>query len=123
MKKTYPDSIHFLWFYGLLFINNYFRYNIPQIGRNDPCLASPRLNQLLVGTAKKLNIPFHVDVATRTFSDHNVAYQENPRMEATFMFVARSYTHSINEVADMANAERAVNVLHQAIAEMAGWDD
>ena len=85
--------------------------------------ASERLNKLLIGTAKKLNIPFNVDVATSCFSDHNIAYQENPEMESTFMFVARRYSHSLTEVADMTNAERAVNVLCQAITEMDKWDE
>jgi putative aminopeptidase FrvX len=85
--------------------------------------ASPRLNQLLTDAARKLNVTFHVDVATRTFSDHNIAYVENPAMESTFMFMARRYGHSPCEVSDMSNAERAVDVLCQAIADMDGWDE
>ena len=85
--------------------------------------ASPRLNQLLMGTAKKLDIPFYVDVATRTFSDHSIAYEANPEMESTLMFVARRYGHSPYEVADLSNAERSVEVLCQAIAEMDSWDN
>lgn len=85
--------------------------------------ASPRLNQLLMETANKLNIPFNVDVATRTFSDHSIAYEANPEMESTLMFVARRYGHSPNEVADLSNAERAVDVLCQAIADMDSWDE
>lgn len=85
--------------------------------------ASERLNKLLIDAAKKLNIPFHVDVATNCFSDHNVAYDVNPEMDSTFMFVARRYTHSLTEVADMTNAERAMNVLCQAIADMDSWDE
>jgi len=85
--------------------------------------ASPRLNKLLIDTAKKLNIPFHVDVATRTFADHSIAYDENPEMDSTIMSVARRYCHSPSEVADMSNAERAVDVLCQAIADMGHWDE
>ena len=85
--------------------------------------ASQRLNELLKNTAKKLDIPFNEDASTNVFSAHNVAYQENPRMEATFMFVARRYTHSINKVADMTNAERAVDVLCQVITEMDSWEE
>lgn len=86
--------------------------------------ASPRLNQLLVDSAKKLNIPFHVDVSTGIYSDHNIAYEVNPAIESTFMFVAaRRYSHSPNEVADLSNAERAVDVLCQAIADMDNWDE
>lgn len=85
--------------------------------------ASPRLNQLLMDAAKKLNTPFHVDVATRTFSDHNIAYDANPEMASTIMLVARRYGHSPNEVADLSNAERAVDVLCQAIADMDNWDE
>lgn len=84
--------------------------------------ASERLNKLLVDTAKKLNTPFHVDAHTSVFSDHNIACNENPEMDSTFMFVARRYTHSLTEVADMTNAERAVNVLCQAITGMDSWD-
>ena len=70
--------------------------------------ASPRLNKLLIDAAGKLDIPFHVDVATRIFSDHNIASEVNPQMDSTFMFVAaRRYSHSPIEVADMKNAERA----------------
>jgi len=48
----------------------------------------------------------------------------NPGIESTFMFVAaRRYSHSPNEVADMSNAERAVDVLCQAIADMDNWDE
>ena len=83
--------------------------------------ASPRLNQLLMEAAKKLDIPFNVDVATRTFSDHSIAYEVNPAMESTFMFVARRYGHSPCEVADLSNAERSVEVLCQAIADMDSW--
>jgi len=85
--------------------------------------ASERLNKLLIGTAKKLDIPFNVDVATNCFSDHNIAYDINPEMDSTFMFVARRYSHSLTEVADMTNAERAVNVLCQAITELDKWDE
>lgn len=85
--------------------------------------ASPRLNKLLVDTAKKLDIPFNVDVSTSVFSDQNIAYDENPEMDSTFMFVARRYTHSLTEVADMTNAERAVNILCRAITEMDKWDE
>jgi len=85
--------------------------------------ASPRLNKLLVDTAKKLNIPFNVDVSTRTFADHSIAYDENPEMDSTFMFVARRYTHSPQEVVDITNAERAVDVLCQAIADLDRWDE
>ncbi len=86
--------------------------------------ASPRLNQLLTDAAKKLNIPFHVDVSTGIWSDHNIAYEVNPDIESTFMFVAaRRYSHSPTEVADLNNAERAVAVLHQAIADMDNWGE
>ncbi len=85
--------------------------------------ASPRLNQLLIEAAEKLNFTFHVDVATRTFSDHNIAYEANPEMESTLMFVARRYGHSPNEVADLSNAARAVDVLYQAITDMDSWDE
>ena len=85
--------------------------------------ASPRLNQLLMDAAKKLDIPFHVDVSTGIWSDHTIAYEENPDIESTFMFVAaRRYSHSPTEVADLSNAGRAVEVLHQAIADMDSWD-
>jgi len=85
--------------------------------------ASPRLNQLLMDAAKKQNIPFHLDVSTGIFSDHTIAYETNPGVESTFMFVAaRRYSHSPTEVADMTNAERAVDVLCQALAEMDSWD-
>ncbi|MFQ5997157.1 MAG: M42 family metallopeptidase [Dehalococcoidales bacterium] len=84
--------------------------------------ASPRLNQLLLDAAKKLNVPFHVDVATRTFSDHSIAYEANPEMDSTIMLAARRYGHSPNEVADLSNAKRAVDVLCQAIADMDNWD-
>ena len=85
--------------------------------------ASPRLNQLLIEAANKLNVPFHLDVATRTFSDHSLAYEANPEMESTMMFVARRYGHSPNEVADLSNAERSVDVLYQAITDMDRWDE
>ena len=85
--------------------------------------ASPRLNQLLMENAKKLNLPFQVDVATRTFSDHSIAYESNPEMESTLLFVARRYGHSPNEVADLSNAERAVGLLCQAIADTDKWDE
>ncbi|NQT05497.1 MAG: M20/M25/M40 family metallo-hydrolase [Dehalococcoidia bacterium] len=86
--------------------------------------ASPRLNQLLMDAAKKLNIPFHVDVSTGIWSDHNIAYEVNPDIESTFMFVAaRRYSHSPTEVADLSNAERAVDVLYQAIADMGSWNE
>ena len=86
--------------------------------------ASPRLNQLLIDAARKKDIPFHVDVSTGIFSDHNSAYEVNPDIESTFMFVAaRRYSHSPTEVADLSNAERAVDVLHQAIADMDSWDE
>ena len=84
--------------------------------------ASPRLNQLLKDAAKKLDVPFHLDVATRTFSDHSIAYAVNPEMDSTIMLVARRYGHSPNEVVDLNNAERAVDVLQQAIADMDNWD-
>jgi len=85
--------------------------------------ASERLNKLLIDSAKKLNITFHVDVATNCFSDHNIVYNVNPEIDSTFMFVTRRYSHSLTEVADMTNAERAVNVLYQAIADMDSWDE
>ncbi len=86
--------------------------------------ASPRLNKVLIDAAGKLGITFHVDVSTGIFSDHNIAYEVNPEMDSTFMFVtARRYAHSPVEVADMMNAERAVDVLCQAIADMAGWNE
>jgi putative aminopeptidase FrvX len=84
--------------------------------------ASPRLNKLLVDTANRLNIPFHIDVSTRVFSDHNIVYEVNPEIDSTFMFVARRYVHSPHEVADMNNAERAVAVLCQAITDLDEWD-
>ncbi|MBL7125661.1 MAG: M20/M25/M40 family metallo-hydrolase [Dehalococcoidales bacterium] len=85
--------------------------------------ASPRVNQLLIDAAKKLDVPFHVDVSTGIFSDHNIAYEVNPEIESTFMFVAaRRYSHSPIEVADLSNAARAVDVLSQAIADMDRWD-
>jgi len=85
--------------------------------------ASPRLNQLLINAAKKKNIPFHVDVSTGIWSDHSIAYEVNPEIESTFMFVAaRRYSHSPIEVADLSNAGRAVDVLRQAITDMDGWD-
>jgi len=84
--------------------------------------ASPRLNQLLIEAAEKLNFTFHIDVATRTFSDHSIAYEANPEMESTLMFAARRYGHSPNEVADLSNAERAVEVLCQAITDMNSWE-
>ncbi len=85
--------------------------------------ASPRLNQLLKDAAGKLNVPFHVDVSTGIWSDHSIAYEVNPDIESTFMFVsARRYSHSPTEVADLSNAERAVDVLQQAIADMDSWD-
>ncbi|MEE9366343.1 MAG: M20/M25/M40 family metallo-hydrolase [Dehalococcoidales bacterium] len=85
--------------------------------------ASPRLNQLLTGAARKLNTPFLVDVSTGIWSDHNIAYEVNPEVESTFMYVAaRRYSHSPTEVADLSNAERAVEVLCQAIADMDSWD-
>ena len=85
--------------------------------------ASPRLNRLLTDSAGKLDIPFHVDVSTGIWSDHTIAYEVNPDIESTFMFVAaRRYSHSPTEVADLSNAGRAVEVLHQAIADMDRWD-
>jgi putative aminopeptidase FrvX len=76
-----------------------------------------------MNTAKKLNIPFHVDVSTGIWSDHNIAYEVNPEVESTFMYVAaRRYSHSPTEVADLSNAERAVDVLYQAITDMDSWD-
>jgi putative aminopeptidase FrvX len=81
------------------------------------------LNKVLIDSAHKLNIPFHVDVSTGIFSDHNAAYEVNPDIESTFMFVAaRRYSHSPIEVANMMNAERSVDVLCQAIAEMDKWE-
>ena len=86
--------------------------------------ASPRLNQLLIDAAKKQNIPFHVDVSTGIWSDHNIAYEVNPDIESTFMFVAaRRDSHSPTEVADLRNAENAIAVLDQAIADMGSWSE
>ena len=85
--------------------------------------ASPRLNKRLMDAAKKLNIALNVDVTTRTFSDHNAAYEVNPEIDSTFMLVARRYSHSPNEVADLSNAERAVDVLCQMIADSDKWDE
>ena len=85
--------------------------------------ASPRLNKRLMDAAKKLNIALNVDVTTRTFSDHNAAYEINPEIDSTFMLVARRYSHSPNEVADLSNAERAVAVLCQMIADSDKWDE
>ena len=85
--------------------------------------ASPRLNKRLMDAAKKLNIALNVDVATRTFSDHSAAYEINPEIDSTFMLVARRYSHSPNEVADLSNAERAVDVLCQMIADSDKWDE
>jgi len=86
--------------------------------------ASPRLNQLLKDAAGKLGVPFHVDVSTGIWSDHTIAYEVNPDIESTFMFVAaRRYSHSPTEVADLSNAGRAVEVLQQAITDMDGWDN
>jgi putative aminopeptidase FrvX len=85
--------------------------------------ASPRLNRLLIDAARKKDIPFHVDVSTGIWSDHNIAYEVNPEVESTFMFVAaRRYSHSPTEVADLSNAARAVDVLCQAITDMDSWD-
>jgi putative aminopeptidase FrvX len=81
------------------------------------------LNQLLKDAAAELDVPFHVDVSTGIWSDHSIAYEVNPDIESTFMFVAaRRYSHSPTEVADLSNAGRAVDVLHQAIAVMDSWD-
>lgn len=85
--------------------------------------ASPRLNKRLMDAAKKLNIALNVDVATRTFADHSAAYEVNPEIDSTFMLVARRYSHSPNEVADLSNAERAVDVLCQMIADSDKWDE
>ena len=85
--------------------------------------ASPRLNKLLVDAAKKLNIPFSVDAVTTTYSDHHFAYELNPEMDSTIMLVARRYSHSPNEVADLSNAERAADVLDQAITDLDQWDE
>ena len=85
--------------------------------------ASPRLNKRLMDAAKKLNIALNVDVTTRTFSDHNAAYEINPEIDSAFMLVARRYSHSPNEVADLSNAERAVDVLCQMIADSDKWDE
>ena len=83
--------------------------------------ASERLNDLLIDTAKKLNITFHMDACTHVLSDHNTASNEHPEIQSTYLFVARRYTHSVTEVADMANAEHAVSILVEAIKKMNDW--
>ena len=85
--------------------------------------ASPRLNKLLVEAAHKLSIPFNVDVSTRTFADHHIAYEVNPEIDSTLMFIARRYSHSPQEIVDIRNAEHAVDVLCQAITDLDSWDE
>ena len=85
--------------------------------------ASPRLNKLLIDAAHKLNIPFNVDVSTRTFADHHISYEVNPETDSTLMFIARRYSHSPQEIVDISNAEHAVDILHQAITDLDSWDE
>ncbi len=85
--------------------------------------ASPRLNKLLIDAAGKLNIPFNVDVSTRTFADHHISYEVNPEIDSTLMFIARRYSHSPQEVIDISNAENAVDILCQAVTDLNSWDE
>ena len=85
--------------------------------------ASPRLNKLLIEAAHKLNIPFNVDVSTRTFADHHISYEVNPETDSTLMFIARRYSHSPQEIVDISNAEHAVDILCQAITDLDSWDE
>jgi putative aminopeptidase FrvX len=85
--------------------------------------ASPRLNKLLIDAANKLNIPFNVDISTRTFADHHISSEVIPETDSTLMFVARRYSHSPQEVVDINNAERAVDILCQAITDLDNWDE
>jgi putative aminopeptidase len=84
--------------------------------------SSSRLNKLLINSSRKLDIPFNVDVNTRTFADTSLAYELNPNIESSWMFLARRYSHSPQEVSDITNAERAVSVLCQAITDLDEWD-
>jgi len=85
--------------------------------------ASPRLNKLLIEAAHKLNIPFNVDVSTRTFADHHISYEVNPETDSTLMFIARRYSHSPQEIVDISNAEHAVDILCQAITVLDSWNE
>jgi len=84
--------------------------------------ASPRLNKLLIDAAHKLNIPFNIDVSTRTFADHHISYEVSPETDSTLMFIARRYSHSPQEIVDIKNAENAVDILCQAITNLDSWD-
>lgn len=85
--------------------------------------ASPLLNKRLMTAAGKQNVSLNIDVSTRTFSDHNAAYEINPAMASTTFMVARRYSHSPNEVVDLTNAERAVDILCQVITDSDNWEE
>jgi endoglucanase len=85
--------------------------------------ASERLNSLLVNIAGNLSIPFTIDVSTRTFADHHIAYEVSPETESTLLFIARRYSHSPQEVVDVRNMKNAVDILHQAIRELDSWEE
>ncbi|MFC1904101.1 M42 family metallopeptidase [Chloroflexota bacterium] len=84
--------------------------------------SSPFLVKKLTDTAKKLVIPFNISADTSSFSDDCIAYEANPEVNSVFMFMARRYSHSPNEVVDLNTAKRAVNVLCEAITDSDKWE-
>jgi len=84
--------------------------------------CSPWLVNRLVERARKLNIPLNITADTTSFSDDCIAYEVNPEVQSTLLYIARRYSHSPHEVVDLNNAERAVSLLCEVITDSDRWD-
>jgi endoglucanase len=84
--------------------------------------ASPRLEKLLTGAGKEVNVPVDLCV-TGAFNDTSIVHEVNPEIDYIYLLIPRRYSHSPIEVVDTRHAERGVEVLCQAIADLDGWDE
>jgi len=85
--------------------------------------SSDKLNDRLIAAGKTLGIPVPLCAVTGSFNDACISNEVRPETEATYLLMARRYSHSPHEIVDINSGENAAKVLLQAIADSDKWQD
>jgi putative aminopeptidase FrvX len=86
-------------------------------------IMAPQMKNLIIRYAEKLDIPYQMAVMTGATSDVAAVHLEREGILSGAITIARRYSHSPVEVADLNDFEKGLTLLKAIVEDMDNWGD
>lgn len=86
-------------------------------------IMSPQMKKLITSHAKKLEIPYQLAVMTGATTDVAAVHIEREGIRAGAITVARRYSHSPVEMADLNDYEQTLTLLNSLVKDLGNWGE